>query len=128
MFEITFDNRTEELQEILEELKINVKEIDACAIVSIEGLPIAAKIPDEHDETIIAAMTAALLNLGMKTVANLNRGDLLKISIEGTEGQIISQSAGENAVLTISTSKEAKLGLIFMELERATQKIKEIMG
>jgi len=128
MYDISFDDRTQELEQILRELKESVKEIDACAVVSIEGLPIAANMPDIYDDTIVAAMTSAMLTLGEKIATNLRRGSLNKVSVEGVDGQVISQAAGTNAVLTISASKEAKLGLIFMEMDKATQKIASLLG
>ena len=128
MYDISFDDRTAELNEILEDLMRGVEEIEACSIVSIEGLPICSKMPEEYDDTIVAAMTAAMLSLGDKIASSLTRGTLKKVSVEGENGHIISQYAGSNAVLTISTSKEVKLGLVFMELGSATNKIGELLG
>jgi uncharacterized protein len=128
MFDISFDDRTNELNGILQEISSNVKEIEAAAIVSIEGLPIAASMPPQYEDTIVAAMTAAMLSLGDKISSSLNRGTLAKVFVEGVEGYVISQAAGSNAVLTVSTQKDAKLGLIFLEMDQATKKIAELLG
>lgn len=128
MFDISFDDKTNELNQILQEISTNVKEIEAAAIVSIEGLPIAANMPPQYEDTIVAAMTAAMLSLGDKISSSLNRGTLAKIFVEGIEGHVISQAAGSNAVLTVSTTKGAALGLIFMEMDAASKKIADLLG
>ncbi|RMG24013.1 MAG: hypothetical protein D6732_24165 [Methanobacteriota archaeon] len=128
MFDFSFDDKAKDLDEILREIDVNVKEIEAAAIVSIEGLPIAARMPPEYEDAIVAAMTAAMLSLGEKISNNLNRGVLQKIFVEGKDGHVISVAAGSNAVLTVSTNKDAKLGLIFHEMEIAAKKIAEILG
>ena len=47
--------------------------------------------------------------------------------IEGAHGVVVSMSAGPNAVLTVSADKDAKLGLLFMEMTNAAKKIAEIL-
>ena len=79
MFDFSFDEKTKDLSSVLDEIDLNVREIEAAAIVSVEGLPIASKLPEHYeDETIIAAMTAAMLSLGAKIASNLNKGTLEK--------------------------------------------------
>lgn len=128
MFDFSFDDRSQDLERILKDIHANVKEIEASAVVSIEGLPIASSMPSDYDDTIVAAMTAAMLSLGEKISGSLNRGLLQKIFVEGVDGYVISQAAGSNAVLTISTNKDAKLGEIFYEMDQATKKVGEILG
>ncbi len=128
MFDFTFDDKAKDLDEILKELDLNVKEIEAAAIVSIEGLPIAARMPPEYEDALVAPMTAAMLSLGEKISNNLHRGLLQKIFVEGVEGHVIFVAAGSNAVLTVSTTKDAKLGLIFLEMDEAAKKIAEVLG
>ncbi|MHA2171760.1 MAG: roadblock/LC7 domain-containing protein [Candidatus Kariarchaeaceae archaeon] len=127
MFDFNFDERTKDLSAILNEMELNVREVQAAAVVSVEGLPIASKLPEGWDDTIVAAMTAAMLSLGDKIANNLNKGTLEKIMIEGIHGVVVSMAAGPNAVLTVSAAKDAKLGLLFMEMSNASNKIAEIL-
>ncbi|MFV2014292.1 MAG: roadblock/LC7 domain-containing protein [Candidatus Heimdallarchaeota archaeon] len=112
---------------ILDEIDLNVREIQAAAVVSVEGLPIASKLPDKYEDTIIAAMTAAMLSLGDKIASNLDKGTLEKIMIEGAHGVVVSMAAGPNAVLTVSAEKNAPLGLLFMEMANGAKKISELL-
>ena len=119
--------KVKNLEEILKDLEVSIPQIQAAAIVSVEGLPIASALPSGVDETMIAAMTAAMLSLGERAAAELNKGELEQVYIKGQDGYVIAMGAGNNAVLTLSATKDAKLGLIFLEMERAAVKISKIV-
>jgi predicted regulator of Ras-like GTPase activity (Roadblock/LC7/MglB family) len=122
-------DKPEKLTKILKDLESSIPEIEAAAIVSAEGLPIASALPRDVDEARVAAMTAAMLSLGERAAAELMKGELEQVMIRGTEGYLISMAAGENAVLTVSASKNVKLGLIFLDMKRTVAKIvKELEG
>ena len=112
------------LMEFLKDLESSIPEIEAAAIVSAEGLPIASALPRDVDETRVAAMTAAMLSLGERAAQELMKGELLQVLIKGTDGYLISISCGENAVLTVSASNNVKLGLIFLDMKRTAEKIR----
>jgi len=124
----SFESKTKELITTLKDLRIKVPEIESAAIVSIEGLPIASDLPEEIEEARLAAMTAAMLSLGERVAQEMQRGELEKIFIEGTYGYIITMAAGPNAVLTVSARKEAKLGLVFLDMARAAQEVERQLG
>jgi len=119
--------KTETLDSVLRDLEAAVPQIQAAAIVSVEGLPIASILPAKVDETMIAAMTAAMLSLGERAAAELDKGELEQVYVKGRDGYIIVMGAGANAVLTLSATKDVKLGLIFLEMERAAKKIAKLV-
>ncbi|WEU39899.1 MAG: roadblock/LC7 domain-containing protein [Candidatus Odinarchaeum yellowstonii] len=119
--------KAETLDSVLRDLEAAVPQIQAAAIVSVEGLPIASILPANVDETMIAAMTAAMLSLGERAAAELNKGELEQVYVKGKDGYIIVMGAGANAVLTLSATKDVKLGLIFLEMERAAKKIAKLV-
>jgi len=119
--------RNTELNNMLKELESSVPEIEACAVVSVEGLPIASALPRDIEETRLAAMTAAMLSLGERVIEEMRKGQIERVFVEGSEGTIISMNAGPNAVLTVSSRKDAKLGLIFLEMGRAARKIADLL-
>ncbi|HPI96978.1 MAG TPA: roadblock/LC7 domain-containing protein, partial [Gammaproteobacteria bacterium] len=67
----------------------------------------------------------AMLSLGERTAQELERGQLEQVLIKGKMGYVLMVSAGEDAVLTVLAKKDAKLGLIFLDVKRASQKISE---
>jgi predicted regulator of Ras-like GTPase activity (Roadblock/LC7/MglB family) len=91
--------------------------------VSTEGLPIASALPADVDETKIAAMTAAMLSLGERASSELGKGEIEQIFVKGKDGYIIVMGAGSNAVLTVSARKDVKLGLVFLDMKRAADRV-----
>jgi hypothetical protein len=61
-------------------------EIEAAAVVSFDGLPMASALPAGMDEDRVAAMSAALLSLGERAAQGLGRGELSQVYIEGETG------------------------------------------
>jgi len=116
-----------ELMECINELRFRSIGIVDVAVVSLEGLPLVSLVLERVEETRFAAMTAAMLSLGERVSTELNKGLLKKIFVEGDHGYIISKQAGENAVLTVSATTDTKLGLLFLDMERASAKISKIL-
>ena len=117
------ETRGDTLDGVLNELQGSIPEIEACAIVSVEGLPIVSALPPDVDEAKVAAMTAAMLTLGEKAAMELGKGILEQVNVKGVDGWLLVVSAGLNACLTVSTTANAKLGLIFLDMKRAADKI-----
>ncbi len=115
------------LRKILENLTTGIQEIEAAAIVSVEGLPIESILPNEVDEAKIAAMTAAILSLGERASMELNKGELEQVLVRGKNGFLAVQSAGFNACLTVSASADAKLGLVMHYMTQAAKEIEKLI-
>jgi predicted regulator of Ras-like GTPase activity (Roadblock/LC7/MglB family) len=102
-------------------------DIKATGVVSTDGLMMASLLPSEMDEDAVGAMSAAMLSLGERTSKELARGMLDQVLIRGDNGYIIMTYAGEDAVLTVLAKPSAKLGLIFLDVKRAAEKIASIL-
>ncbi len=118
---------TDSLDDILKKLLAAIPEVKSAAIVSAEGLPIASALPQGVDETRIAAMTAALLSLAERAVIEMNKGIFDQLYIKGDDGYLLVMQAGPNAVLTVSTTKDVRLGLIFLDCKRTCEKIMKLI-
>jgi predicted regulator of Ras-like GTPase activity (Roadblock/LC7/MglB family) len=117
------NNRAEQLNQILEKLQTRSSDIEACAVVSEDGLMIASLLPEGFQDEQVAAMSAAMMSMGTRTTQELNRGTLRQLFVKGDNGYAIGMYAGPNAVLLALAGKEAKLGLIFLDLSRAVEEI-----
>ena len=102
-------------------------EVEAAAVVSADGLPMASALPPHVEEDRLAAMSAALLTLGERAADNLGKGELAQVFVEGSNGHVILMSAGGNAVLVAVTAKGAKAGLILFEMRRAADRVRSVM-
>ena len=117
-------SRIEQMNKSLSDLQASSSDIEACAVVSVDGLIIASSLPQGLEEERIAAMSAALLAMGERIAVELERGDLEQLYVKGKDGYFLSKHAGPHAVLIAMARQNAKLGLIFFDLNKAAEEIK----
>jgi predicted regulator of Ras-like GTPase activity (Roadblock/LC7/MglB family) len=79
------------------------------------------------DEDRVSAMSAAMLSLGERIAGELGRGYLDQVFISGENGFVILMSVGEEAVLTVLAQRDARLGLIFLDMRRAVEELTRIV-
>ncbi|MDQ7030310.1 MAG: roadblock/LC7 domain-containing protein [Ardenticatenia bacterium] len=121
-------SRNEQMIEELRTLRRNSPDIEASAVVSADGLPIASDLPAGVEEDRVSAMSAAMLSLGERIASELERGTLEQVYIRGDSGYVILTAIGEEAVLTVLARKEAKLGLVFLDMRRAAESLIRLLG
>ncbi len=117
-------SRTEELNNTLADLRAASTEIEACAVISEDGLIIACSIPDDYEEGPVAAAATAILSSGIQAAKNLKRGTFQQLLVKGENGYVLVLPAGEKAALLALAGKNAKLGLFFLEVSRAAEELK----
>jgi uncharacterized protein len=121
-------SREERLAAALDALMENSQDILASALVSLDGFTMAAALPDSMQDDRVGAMSAAILGLGERAAAELGRGALTQVFIEGENGYVMLIAAGDKAVLTCIADIEAKLGLVLYDMRDAAETITEILG
>jgi predicted regulator of Ras-like GTPase activity (Roadblock/LC7/MglB family) len=104
--------------DLLRKLFKTISEVQAAAIVTSEGFPIVSALPKGVDETVVSAMISALLSLSKRAVIDMQKGKFEEFCVEGDDGYLLILQVGPNEVLTISTSKKVKLGLLFLQAKR----------
>ncbi|MBN1937611.1 MAG: roadblock/LC7 domain-containing protein [Anaerolineae bacterium] len=120
-------SRTEQMIDELRDLQVSTPDIEASAVVSLDGLMMASSLPAGMEEDRISAMSAAMLSLGERIAGELGRGYLDQVYIKGENGYVILMSVGEEAVLTVLARKQAKLGLIFLDMRRTVEQLEKIV-
>ena len=120
-------SRTELMVSRLREMQAASPEIEASAVVSVDGLIMASALPAEAEEDRVSAMSAAMLSLGERIATELGRGSLEQVYIKGQKGYVVLMSVGEEAVLTALAREQAKLGLIFLDMRRATEDLTKLI-
>jgi predicted regulator of Ras-like GTPase activity (Roadblock/LC7/MglB family) len=114
-------SRTEQMVARLKDLQVSTPDIEASALVSVDGLIIASALPPDVEEDRVSAMSAAMLSLGERIASELGRGVLDQVYVRGANGYVILSAVGEEAVLTVLARKDAKLGLVFLDMRRAAE-------
>jgi predicted regulator of Ras-like GTPase activity (Roadblock/LC7/MglB family) len=121
-------NRNEQMVNRLRSMQAAAPDIEASAIVSVDGLIMASALPVEVEEDRVSAMSAAMLSLGERIAEELGRGGLNQVYIKGSNGFIVLTSVGSEAVLTALARQDGKLGLIFLEMRRAAEDLVKLVG
>jgi predicted regulator of Ras-like GTPase activity (Roadblock/LC7/MglB family) len=118
---------TKQLTDILRGLQSATPGLIGAGVISIDGFAIASELPQSVEERRVAAMAAAMLALGEQTTAEFEQGRLERVFVEGEEGYTIIMSAGTESVLSAVARKDAKLGLVFLQMERAAENVRRVM-
>jgi predicted regulator of Ras-like GTPase activity (Roadblock/LC7/MglB family) len=119
--------RSARLDQAITDLLRDAPEIEAAAVVSFDGLPMASALPQSMDEDRVAAMSAALLSLGERAAQGLGRGELSQVYIEGEAGTVFLVSADDEAVLVAVAAPGAKVGMMLYEVRRSAAAVADAM-
>ena len=117
----------ENLDNILVKLIDTIPKVQAATIVSVEGEIIASALPQDVDDITIAVMTAALLSLAESAITLIKSGEFEQLFIQGRDGYLMVLPAGPNAVLSVSTTRDARLGLIFTDCMKTATRIANLI-
>jgi hypothetical protein len=111
----------------LRDLQANTPEVEASAVVSVDGLIMASSLPAGVEDDRVSAMSAAMLSLGERIAHELGRGMLEQVYVHGNSGYVLLLSVGNEAVLTVLAREQAKLGLVFLEARRAATDLAQLV-
>ena len=120
-------SRVELVRKRLQDLESLTPELEGAALVSVEGLMIASRLPEALSDDLVAAMSAAMLALGERIARDLKRGKLSQVYIKGDLGYVLLMAVNESAVLTALVAEEAKLGLVFLDMRRAAADLRQLL-
>ncbi|MFX0070139.1 MAG: roadblock/LC7 domain-containing protein [Candidatus Hermodarchaeota archaeon] len=113
------------VKKVLQELEDHVSDIIGTAVIRTNGLVIASALPNESNERMIAAMSAALLGTSRRSAEALFNGDFKSLNLELDKGNMFLMGAGR-VILVAITKKEPNIGLITLEMEDTSKKIEEL--
>ena len=115
---------TQRIASRLDQLRANSADIDTLALISVEGLIIARSGPADLDDERIGAMSAAMLALGERIAAELGRGPLDQVMIQGEDGYALLMTLDEHSALCALAAHEARLGLLYLDLRRIISELR----
>ena len=120
-------NRIERIQDVLRSLRAVSPDIVGSAMVSTDGFIIASLLPSETDEELVSGMAAALLGVGERIAGELMGGSMEQTYVRGKLGYVILNAVGQEALLIVLTTPDAKLGLVFLDVKRRVQELAKIL-
>jgi predicted regulator of Ras-like GTPase activity (Roadblock/LC7/MglB family) len=114
------------VDKILSDLK-KVGGVEACAAASRDGLLIRAILQKEQFAESFAAMSATMLGAAETATTELGQGVPHRVIVESERGRLIAVGAGPKALVMAIVNTDTGLGLILLELDKAAEKLKEIL-
>jgi predicted regulator of Ras-like GTPase activity (Roadblock/LC7/MglB family) len=119
---------TQKLGMLVQKFVATTPEVQGAAVVTPDGLPLAASLPGSMDEERVSAMSAAMLSLGERIGKELLGGTAERVYVEGDEGLTILTSCGDEAVFLVLAGKEAKQGVLLLEIKRTVADVRPTLA
>jgi len=109
------------------ELRRDNPSLDAVALVTSDGMPVASQI-GEADELKVSAMAATLQGVAEQVIKELRGGSLKHVIVTSEGGTLVIKSVGKDFVLVMLVRAESKLGFTLWQAEQASQRIDKILS
>ena len=120
------NNQIQILQKLLSNLESHT-ELEATAVVTIEGMRVACAVSGDVDADVYSAASAALVNLGETTLKQLQHGSLKEIIVRGDAGYTILTRAGRSYMVIGSCKIGSRMGYYLALLHRFCNKVGKIV-
>lgn len=108
-------------------LNTSTPEIIGAVVINMDGFVVSSVIPSEVDDEMIGGMAAALLGVGERIGHDLMRSEMEQVYVRSPKGYVIVNSITPESALVLLVTREAKLGLIFLELKRAIAELARVI-
>jgi predicted regulator of Ras-like GTPase activity (Roadblock/LC7/MglB family) len=102
-------------QNLLTQLQVSSSVIKSCALVSFDGLLLAAAIDKGIDSDRFAAMCASLLALAARATKEIECGLLRQAILDGDKGPMLLTRAGSLGVLAVAANPTPNLGKLIID-------------
>jgi len=116
----------EKLVTLLKRLK-EEGEVDSSAIITRDGLLVASDLSTGINKDSFAAMSAAVLGAAETAMLELSNDYVLGVISEFQGGKLITMGAGSKSILVALVRNDANLGLILIEMQKASKGIENLM-
>lgn len=114
----------EKIKIVLQNFVSATSDVQGAALVTPDGLSLASILPGNMDEERVSAMSASLLSLGERIGQELSCGAIARIFVEGDNGYAFLTDCGEDAVFLVLANRQAKQGVLMVEIKRIIAELK----
>lgn len=117
------------LQNILLDWQANSEEIQGAAVVSLEGLILAAHVSQGGiTGEQLGALTATIFKIGNKGVKALRRGTLQELYLRGSQGTLHLYCIDSTAILSVLARPDANMGMVHIESREQCKRVAQVFG
>lgn len=113
-----------QIKDVLDEMhsKANIME---SYVIRKDGLIICSYVPGSNSQRI-SAMSAALMELGKRTLKDIGNDGLKLIMVSGNNMNIVV-SGSDNIALVCAVGSEVNIGMVFLLIKKAVPQIQSIL-
>jgi len=117
------------LAEMLHQLVQASPDFEGAVLVNRDGLVMAAEgFLENLDDSDVGAIATRAFALSDETTGVLRRGNLSKLILLGSEGNMVITQAGPEALCVVLLKPHAKIGIASFEAERISQQIAQVLS
>ncbi len=98
-------------------------DFEGVAVIGVDGLIYGAYPAERMDEEMLGTIAASIYALGARSVTQLKQGKLLRVLIQGTQGDVIIAMIDPTTLLLVLTAPKTNLGMAFAEIRTLVQQI-----
>lgn len=117
------------LVELLHQLVQASPDFEGAVLVNMDGLVMATEgLLENLDDSDVGAIATRAFALSGETTGILQRGDLSKLILLGSDGNMVITRAGPDALCVVLLKPHAKIGIASFEAERISQRIADVLS
>jgi predicted regulator of Ras-like GTPase activity (Roadblock/LC7/MglB family) len=116
------------LDELLSALVQASLDFEGAVVVGMDGLVMAADWPIEGQSDLdVGAVATRAYELSNQATETLDRGDLLRLIMLGTKGNMVITRAGPHALCVVLLRPDAKVGIASFEASRISAEVAQVL-
>jgi predicted regulator of Ras-like GTPase activity (Roadblock/LC7/MglB family) len=120
------ETKKEKLDKVLTKF-MQVGQVKAVGIVSVEGLLITSIMPPDMNQRIVGALCSTIIASAETASSQMGTGVVYEVHVKTEHGILLLKPAGEKALLFALAEVEAQFGLITLEIEIRSKQVQDIL-
>ena len=120
------ETKKEKLDQVLTKF-MQVGQIKAVGIVSVEGLLITSIMPPDMNERIVGALCSTIIASAETASSQMGTGAVSEVHVKTEHGILLLKPAGQKALLFALAEVEAQFGLITLEIDIRGKQVQDIL-
>ena len=113
----------DDIDELLKNLRNLNSDIVGSALFGRNGKLIRTAFSQKVDKALIGEISSIIQSNAEKSVEELSLGLFQRVLIEGERGTVILSNAGKNVIMCVIAKPDARLGMVFLNIQSLTKRI-----
>jgi predicted regulator of Ras-like GTPase activity (Roadblock/LC7/MglB family) len=102
--------------------------IDAIYLSTSEANPILTVSKTKMEPAVASVVSAVMAKLGYMGTESLDKGELEVVYVKARNGYIFIRSINKDIIMTVSTRKDAPIGLLLFTVENIAERVNKVIS